>query len=262
LQKKGFTVLTFDFRGHGESTNVTPETFWKVSQNSNLIRGAKPNRKTIRQSDFQRSYTPMLVNDISAAKRYLDQKNDEQLCNSSNLIVIGAEEGAALGTLWIYTEWDHWPRIKNAFNVWIRDPQGKLLGEDIAAAIWFSPVSSLNGKSVGDWLKDKKEIREKIPMVFFASKEDQTGAAVASRLFEDLKRQSKLDLTFAELVKGGKAHGVDLVNKKELNVPDQVCKYLEKVIDKRRVNAWKMRDPEKVEAVFVPLSRYGFTQLN
>src|SRR5205823_2790380 len=72
LQNKGFAVLTFDFRGHGESTGVNPEVFWKINANTTLINGAKQNRKAIRFADFKRSYPPMLVNDIMAAKRYLD----------------------------------------------------------------------------------------------------------------------------------------------------------------------------------------------
>src|SRR5579871_5903348 len=33
LQAGGYAVLTFDFRGHGASTGVTPEDFWKVTSN-------------------------------------------------------------------------------------------------------------------------------------------------------------------------------------------------------------------------------------
>jgi pimeloyl-ACP methyl ester carboxylesterase len=260
LQDKGFAVLAFDFRGHGESTKISPE-FWKVSANSNLIQGAKQNRKTIRFGDFKRSYMPMLANDITAAKRYLDNKNDASECNTSNLILVGAEEGAALGCLWMNEEWDHWPRIKNFNNVWYKDPQGKWFGEDIAAAIWISPTASLDRKSVGPWL-EKKEIREKTPMVFYASKEDPTGAAAASQLFEDLKKRNKLDLSFLQLVKAGKARGVDLVNNKDLKVPVDIGKYLEKVIDKRGVNAWRTREKEKSPLEFVPLQqRFGYAQL-
>src|SRR5712692_6728225 len=169
LQKAGFAVLTFDFRGHGESTKVSPD-FWKYTANTNHIRGAnKADKKTIRQSDFRNDYLPMLVNDIVAAKRYLDKQNDAGLCNSSNLIVVGAEEGAALGCLWIREEWDRLPQIKGALNRLIYDPQGKPFGEDIAAAIWISPSAGLNGRSVGSYLRDRKEIRERTPMLFYSS---------------------------------------------------------------------------------------------
>jgi hypothetical protein len=202
-----------------------------------------------------------LVNDIMAAKRYLDKQNDAGLCNSSNLILIGAEEGAALGCLWIHEEWDRRPQIRAALNRWVYDPQGKPFGEDIAAAVWLSPVAGLDRKSAGPWL-DKKEIRDKIPMLFYASKEDTAGVAAANQLYEDLKRRNKLDLTFPPVLKVGKARGVDLVNSKDSKVREEIQKYLDKVIDKRGVNAWKMREPEKGPlAELVSLQRYGFSQL-
>jgi pimeloyl-ACP methyl ester carboxylesterase len=266
LQKKGLAVLTFDFRGHGESTKVTPD-FWKIGNNSNHIRNAKADKKTIRASEFRKEYTPMLVNDIVAAKRYLDKQNDAGLCNSSNLIVIGAEEGAALGCLWIREEWDRLPQIKGALNVVIYDRQAKPFGEDIAAAVWISPSAGLNGRSAGSWIsaKDKKEIRDRTPMLFYASSGDLDGTEAAKRLYNDLKVKSKPpDLTFLQDgVKGGKARGVELVNQKDSRVRDDITRYLEKVIDKKGVNAWKMREPEKgVFTKLVDLTAYGFQQLN
>src|SRR5262252_1808860 len=33
LNDKGYSVLSFDFRGHGKSTSVEPEKFWKYAWN-------------------------------------------------------------------------------------------------------------------------------------------------------------------------------------------------------------------------------------
>jgi pimeloyl-ACP methyl ester carboxylesterase len=266
LQKKGFAVLTFDFRGHGESTKVAPETFWKFPANANHIRGGnKQDKKAIRQSEFRAEYLPMLVNDIVAAKHYLDKQNDAGLCNSSNLILIGAEEGAALGCLWIDVEWDRRPQIQGTFNRLIYDPQGKPFGEDVAAAIWLSPAAGLNRISAGTWLRHRPEIRERTPMLFYASMGDPAGVAAANRLFDDLKKHNKApDLTFARTdVKAGKARGVELVNGKEAKVSEEITKYLERVREKKGDNAWKMRDPGKSWFTkLVDLSNYGFQQLN
>jgi pimeloyl-ACP methyl ester carboxylesterase len=265
LQKKGFAVLTFDFRGHGESTKVTP-AFWKVAANANHIRGGnKPDKKTIRQSEFRTDYLPMLVNDIVAAKRYLDKKNDAGECNSSNLILVGAEEGAALGCLWINEEWDRRPLIRGTLNRLYPDPQGKPFGEDIAAAIWISPTSTVNGRSAGKWLADRKEIRDRTSMLFYDSSGDAAGSASAKRLFDDLKKQNKApELTFLQDgVKAGKSRGTELVNKKDAKVHGEIIMYLEKVINKKGVNAWRMRETEKSPlAELVRLGDYGFAQLN
>jgi pimeloyl-ACP methyl ester carboxylesterase len=254
LQKEGFAVLTFDFRGHGESTKVSPD-FWKIASNANHIRGGtKADKKTIRYGDFKPDYMPMLVNDIVAAKGFLDKQNDAGLCNSSNVIVIGAEEGAALGCLWTNEEWDRRPKIKrtNLVDMWYDDPQGKPFGEDIVAAIWISPNATLNGKSAGKWL-ERKEIRDRTSMLFYASSGDSAGAAAAKQLYDDFKKKSKgAEMTFLQDgVKAGKARGTDLVNKKDAQVPDEIAKYLEKVKDKKGENAWRMRATEK--GIFINL---------
>jgi dienelactone hydrolase len=87
LQKEGYAVLLFDFRGHGKSTAVQP-AFWKVTANTK-IRGASTKKQEIHYKDFPATYMPMLVNDIAAARRFLDLKNDAKECNSRNLVVTG-----------------------------------------------------------------------------------------------------------------------------------------------------------------------------
>jgi pimeloyl-ACP methyl ester carboxylesterase len=92
LQKNGFAVLDFDFRGYGKSTTVQP-AFWKAPYN-NKIKGAGTKSSSIHAADFPAWYMPVLVNDIAAARRFLDEKNDAKQCNSRNLILIGVQEGA------------------------------------------------------------------------------------------------------------------------------------------------------------------------
>ena len=68
LQEKGFAVLAFDFRGHGDSKTIKPD-FWSPSRsNTSAIKGANPKKESIDWKDFAPSYLPMLVNDIAAAK--------------------------------------------------------------------------------------------------------------------------------------------------------------------------------------------------
>src|SRR5438552_10225942 len=103
LQKKHFAVLLFDFRGHGESTVIAPN-FWVLDRNNQSLKSYRPG-KLKDQISYKDFVTPQnwlsLVNDIEAAKRFLDRKNDSGDCNSSNLVVVGAESSAALGTLWL-----------------------------------------------------------------------------------------------------------------------------------------------------------------
>jgi pimeloyl-ACP methyl ester carboxylesterase len=244
LHDKGFAVLAFDFRGHGESTTVNAGFWTKAAANRTLIRGAKADRTKIHHKDFMRDYIPMLVNDVTAAKRFLDKQNDAGLVNSSSVILIGAEEGAAIGSLWLVSEWLRTPLIRTIGVRWVRDPQGRPPGEDVAAAIWLSPTSTLGGKNVATLLREQKGIREKVPMVFYAGKDDSAGSVAAKKLFDDLKKGGKSsDLTFLRIEdKAGKARGAEVLSKSGLKVPEEITKYLEKVIQKNSIRAWKMRD--------------------
>ncbi len=102
LQDKGYSVLSFDFRGHGNSTSIDPMKFWNrmYPWNLNYIQGGafdakgKP-KESISKEKFREGYYPYLVNDISAAKMFLDERNDAGDCNSQALLLIGAEDGAA-----------------------------------------------------------------------------------------------------------------------------------------------------------------------
>ena len=77
LQTAGYAVLSFDFRGFGQSTTVGPG-FWMPpnGHNSVLMRaGAKP-PMNINAKNFPAAYFRHLVNDVAAAKAYLDNEND------------------------------------------------------------------------------------------------------------------------------------------------------------------------------------------
>ena len=69
-----FTVYGFDFRGHGESTSIGMD-FWRLPGNSSL-KGYRPGKlkDQISYKDFTTSQNWLsLVNDIQAAKRFLDR---------------------------------------------------------------------------------------------------------------------------------------------------------------------------------------------
>jgi hypothetical protein len=253
---KDFAVLSFDFRGHGDSTTVDPSAFW-VGSNASMIKNANKKPSKISYKDFAAGYLPMLANDVAAAKRYLDRQNDAGACNSSNLVVIGAEEGAAIGALWIHTEWQRNRLIKNAFNKWVVDPQGKVAGEDIASAVWLSIPSKFNGVDVGHWLKGpSNKVRDKVPMAFFYGSQDTKAQAAATALFNELKRagRDKMDLT-AVRPKNTKLAGVDLLGKKDFKTEEEISNYLEKALQKRGVKAWVQRDADR-PLVQVPLQEF------
>jgi len=136
LQGQGFAVLTFDLRGHGGSTTVTQQ-FWNFPINARDVRpqGAK-RPSTISFNDFRSSYFPWLVNDVIAARRFLEIKNDAGELNSNSIFVIGAQEGAALGLLFTAEEFTR--SYTTGFVPLQSNGTTRIAGDDIAAGIWLS----------------------------------------------------------------------------------------------------------------------------
>jgi alpha-beta hydrolase superfamily lysophospholipase len=259
LNAKGFAVLTFDFRGHGDSTSVGPN-FWMVRENQLLknYRASKP-RETISYKDFTtRDNFLTLVNDIAAAKRQLDQKNDAQECNSANLVVIGADTGATLGALWIQSEWSRYKPVP--FGAPTR-PQ--LEGQDVACAVWLSisPDIGIKGKlwraSVDSWLAPP--VKEKVPMYFLYGDQDSRSATFAKHLCDQVLRAEKdpkMKLTGKRPIKETKLAGIELV-KPSLETSTLVVTYAQKVIEDRGIITWSDRDTKRTTLYRVPYERFA-----
>lgn len=257
LQKKGFAVLTFDFRGHGDSTEVG-SNFWQDRVNQTL-KGARSlkSKDKVTYKDFS---TPlqysMMVNDIAAAKRFLDRKNDSGECNSADVVVIGAESGATLGALWIFTEWSNRPPIRNPLGFVIG--QGEPQGKNVAAAVWLSMSPNLGtGKvNVGNWLKSP--VREKIPMYFLVGEGDKN-AGYSKYLHDSVLRANtdkSLKFTGMKAIPGSnKLAGRELLGKKSLGTEALIAQYLEKVMDDRGTNVWAKREVDKNPLARVPVEQ-------
>jgi dienelactone hydrolase len=253
---KEYAVLTFDFRGHGESTKVDA-TFWGYPNNA-LIKGSPKRPSKINFKDFPTAYRPVLANDVLAARRFLDKQNDGNECNSSNIIVIGAEEGAAIGALWIASEWQRFRMTKNALGRPVRDTS-KIEGEDIACAVWLSIPKTLGaGGNVGAWLRGPgNKVRDKVPMAFFYGEKDQKAASAAQALLNELKPgKEKLEFTAPRAIKGTSHAGANLIGQKSLKTEEDIVAYLEKVMQKRGNKAWVMRANE-FPLPPIPFSYFG-----
>jgi pimeloyl-ACP methyl ester carboxylesterase len=252
LQKDGFAVFQFDFRGFGKSTTVHP-AFWKAPDNSK-IRGANLRKSEIHHRDFPASYLPVLVNDIAAARRFLDEQNDAKHCNSRNLIIIGAQEGATLGALWLATEWQRRPPRQIGLNL-------PPYGEDIAAAVWLSILPTL-GHSLRPEFQVKKwlgPLRDRTPMFFFFGEEDRTASALATELCD---RVLKIDVPPRPKFTGSKglktsAAGAGLLTQRALGVDEKVLNYLTNVLKSRDDQDWMDRGSKRIQENFVNLKAFG-----
>jgi hypothetical protein len=192
LQKEGYAVLRFDFRGCGDSTTVKPGApaakpgmppkrgFWTERDNQTYYKGLVQKLPTsIDLKQFNPGYYPILINDIAAAKAWLDTAP----CNSNNLTLIGAKDGAVLGAIWLYSEWSRYrvvpdPRLMKEVPD-LENPEGQA----VTAAIWLSMTPTLGSRSVSlATLLHKAAAENKTAMLFFAAKGDTAGRKTALAL--------------------------------------------------------------------------------
>ncbi len=252
LQKEGVAVLQFDFRGYGKSTQVT-SAFWKAPYNGK-IRGAASKPSTIRSSDFPAWYMPVLVNDIAAARRFLDEKNDAKQCNSRNLFLIGAQEGATLGVLWLATEWQRRPRRQDGENA-------PLYGQDIAAGVWLSILPTLKNSRRPEFQVDKwiGPLRDRTPMLFFYGEEDRGASAFSNQLCEKVLKVDvppRLKTTGAKELKTHAA-GAALLAQRSLGADEKILSYLNNIIQLRDDQEWMDRGTKKAQENFVNLKSFN-----
>ncbi|MFO0807171.1 MAG: hypothetical protein U0746_00950 [Gemmataceae bacterium] len=264
LQADGFAVLTFDLRGHGASTVVNRD-FWNPGF-ANLKSGFKGSglaKTTTINSDFKQGYFPWLVQDVAAARRYLDQKNDTGDCNSGSLIVIGAGEGASLALLWVSTEFNRYYNV--GFVPLKSNGTPKLAGDDIAGCVALSAVSrpaSGGNYNLNDWVRAHPAIREKVPMGFIVGDRDtkaKTDAEAWVKLLKTLPN-GKENPKAAKLIeiKGTELSGQNLLANQQFGVKEKIVEYCNDFIKMRKAIPWIKTEVDTNQPQLVNVSRFGF----
>lgn len=140
LRKAGFAVITFDFRGYGDSKAIDAEKFWSqhTPRTPNQIKSTK-----IDNQDFMsRSDWLHLVNDLVAIKVWMNLQNNDRRCHSHALFLIGFEQAALLGTLWMTNELQDAQRPMDVSSVRLGRID-RYEGDDLAGAIWVSMTDRL-----------------------------------------------------------------------------------------------------------------------
>jgi pimeloyl-ACP methyl ester carboxylesterase len=270
LQGAGFAVLSFDLRGHGNSTQLSnPQQFWSIPFNRNGIRGgtAVNKKNTISSAEFKPAYLPFMVNDLAAARRFLEQKNDAGEVNIHSLIVIGADAGADLGFLFTAAEYNR----NYVIGRTALQSQGTTYnaGVDIAAGVWLSlstrPALPPGAPSfdISGWIRSHPVIRDKTPMAFFFGDGDRPSRQDSEAAFKVLTgpmngtpEKHKLDVLHP--IKGTSLNGPGLLGQAgALNVTDDIIKYCQKVMTERRAIAWTEVKPEANPLDLIAPQRFG-----
>lgn len=253
LNKEGFHVFRFDWRGHGKSTDIQDtQAFWKNPVtgpwNNKYIKGA--NKRPVKndlsvKTDISPRYFPAYVNDLAAVRMYLDQKNDQGDLNSSSVYLIGAGDTAALGMLWTAAEWIR-PAVRPEL---LAGQQYELVptagvvanpaaGADVAGAVWLSAgrSPSVPERALKDWVANTQKLRDANPMLFLYGEKDAPGQKDAKVYFDEVlvAKGNKgvgvkpLEQTFLTPVEGAKSlSGVNLLGQNaQLKTEDTIVKYL------------------------------------
>ena len=186
LNAEGYAVLAIDFRGHGESTHVGAQ-FGQFPHNRGVALAPRPPGRpggmndvagTITFRSFPPAYFVRLVNDIAAAKAFLDNKDRAGQVDAANLVLVGIGDGASIGTLWLATESARFRLAEGATP----GPGAKYAPlpevRHVAGGIWLNFHLTVGGvdrtTALANWLQEAGRTQQ-TPMTFLYNRLDAVG---------------------------------------------------------------------------------------
>jgi pimeloyl-ACP methyl ester carboxylesterase len=242
LQKDGCAVLTFDFRGCGEnrgSEQLLPR-FWVLFQaNKGVLlpyvrSGGRNPPASLDASRFPAAYLPWLVQDIVAARHFVDTLHEEGKVNSHNLVVIAAGEGAGLTAFWLAAECR---RQKAALG--LMAAPGTAESRDIVAVVWIDSQMTLGPLNVLANLRllQAPFAKERgLPKMLFVYDDNTGGAAARNKgMMKILNQRADSEKVIAGAGRAGQALLADANGEKV------VLDFLSGVRKALEMRAWERR---------------------
>lgn len=260
LNSEGFHVFRFDWRGHGKSIDIVDPAgsndmanmtgFWANRITGDINRRSfpgwnkKPLKNDIHAKEIKPGYFPMYLQDLAAVRTHLDSKNDLGEVNTSSIYIIGTDDTAALGFLWLTAEWNR-PSVHPVLlggETYKVCPDPRLVaeldaGKDFAGAIWLtasrpSNVPSMSsGKLYQTWVVNTVRLRDNNPMLFLYGEKDTAGDTQTDFYFDQVLVANgkgpakKLEQTFRRSIPGTNIKGLGLLDP-ALKVEDTIVEYL------------------------------------
>ncbi len=263
LQKEGFAVLAFDFRGFGGSTSIDHDDYFKYHPNKLPPGGRKVTR--IGPRDFRTlSDWLQMCTDIGEAKLWLNKKSDVGAaeCNSHNVSFIGAEHGGLLAMIWTV----HGLRAQQQRDFDGRTERGKLVsgpryrvdgkpeGEDVNCIVFLSTAPRLGTenlepatRNVMPLLRDRK-----VGALVLYGEKDIAAHGFWTRnfhLWKPEKEKEQLDrVNLKKLEKTDLVGGKLLGNDEALKTETFLFAYLKKpTVLKERDRPWQKKSDEELQ---------------
>ena len=279
LSANGFNVVQFDFRFHGQRTDVQPAIFWNDHFNKTHVTGANrrppPSELTFKDIRNPNAYYPMLVNDVMAVRTYLDLQNDSGKVNTSSVYLIGTGDAVSVGFLYMTAEWFREREVPNVAvpPLFVSTSRRIFLGSqpcgrDIAGAIWISPTRhpSMSQSTIENFTTkypSATPMREETPMLFIHGEKDAKSKEGSKFFFEKVlvaqpksnSRLAKLPQTFQREIKGTQLAEAELLGK-NLGTEEMIIKYLEEV-DKERKSKVQIAKRGYTKPLAVQLASFG-----
>jgi pimeloyl-ACP methyl ester carboxylesterase len=292
LNEAGFHVFRFDWRGHGDSTDITDTLgdginaytgFWvnRITGpfNQKYVKGFKANKSPkndirVKTDITNPAYFPFYVNDLAAVRVHLDMKNDQSELNTSSIYLVGAGDTATLGILWLAAEWVR-PAVAPMFNAGIQYkavPESNVVapdppaGGDIAGAVWLSGSrhAAIPDLAFKDWVANAPKFRDNNKMLFLYGGDDAKAKTEADFFFHkvlvadgDKKHGvAAIDQTFTFPVTKTKLNGINLLGQKLDPQPE--AKVLEYLTSRQKDRVSMVRKERKyVTPYYIDITRFG-----
>jgi hypothetical protein len=240
LQKDGCSVVTFDFRGCGEnrSSEQLMNRFWVYQANRAVllpwVKKGNGTQASLDASQFPPSYLPWLVQDIVAARNFLDLQHEEGRLNSQNLVVIAAGEGTALTALWLAAECF---RHKTTFG--LLTVPGPPESRDLMAVVWIDSQTTVGRQSVLPSLRLAQTALARargLPKMLFVHDGSSAGASGRSKsMMKILNQRPESEKAITGAGRGGQAVLADPEGEKA------VLDFLATVRKGHEMRAWDRR---------------------
>lgn len=220
LSKKNFSVLLMDWRGCGlngpdgvgAGARIIEDNakFWNDAYNGGLLlRSFKTQietkgldyQKLKNVSDARRRYSDfMLMNDLLAARFFLDKQNDSGKCNTNRTWIISEKDGAHVALAFIAAEFQRNTKYDPKINIFDTQVQFKSAGKDYAGIVALSyngaagtPATSTAslvyknamGATVNQYVKDgRNHLEDRLAMVMMFNKKE--GASTSKSLINSV----------------------------------------------------------------------------
>jgi len=296
LSKKNFSVLVFDWRGAGMNAPDTAGSrifedklkFWNELYNKQLLMRSRATvedkgldyKTLVLKSEGIHRYRDFMLNDLLAARFYLDKQNDNGKCNTNRVWIVTEKEGSQLSLGFIASEF-----LRSS----IHEPKGNLLdvrrqfkpaGKDYVGLTVLSPGSGPNSATANAVFRNsfsimndqtQREARDhlehRLSMVLeFGKKETASGSKAALSQVgaggseEDLRKNFKY-LRERDNSKQAKAvTGIDLIDPMDsFGAKEDIVKVMVEVARDKQNFGKDATDREANKMVVVP--RFAAEQL-